>query len=63
MLHINWLNYHEVPDVDVWIAQNFYNAYCTPKSLFVEKHFDSWDPKIHVPRNYLWSFYVAAFNE
>ena len=28
--------------------------------LFVKKYFDSWDPKIHCPRNYLLIFYVAA---
>ena len=27
---------------------------------FVEKIFDSWDPKIHVPCNYLQIFYMAA---
>ena len=42
------------------IVQNFYNAYSTPKSFFVEKDFDSWDPKIRGPCNYLLSFYVAA---
>ena len=47
-------------DVNVEIVQNFYNAYSTPKSFFVEKYFDSWDPKIHGPRNYLQGFYVAA---
>ena len=26
----------------------------------VEKYFETWDPKIHGPRNYLQSFYVAA---
>ena len=59
VLTINWLNYHEVPNVNVEITQNFYTAYCTPKSFFVEKYFDSWDPKIHSPRNYLHIFYVA----
>ena len=29
----------------------------------VEKDFDIWDPKIHGPRNYLQSFYVAALIE
>ena len=60
MLPINWLDYHEFPDVNVDIAQNFYNAYCMPKYFFVEKDFDSWDPKIHDPPTYLQSFYVAA---
>ena len=56
MLPINWLNYRKVPDVNVDIVQNLYNAYCTPKSFFVEKYFDSWYPKIHGPHNYLQSF-------
>ena len=59
VIPINWLNYCEVPDVNVDIVQNFYNAYCTPKSFFSEKDFDSWDPKIHGPCNYLQSFYLA----
>ena len=63
MLTINWLNYHRVPDVNVKIAQDFYNAFCTPKYFFSEKDFDSWDPKIHGPRNYLQSFYVADLIE
>ena len=29
-------------------------------NCFVEKYFESWDPKIHDPRNYLQSFYVAT---
>ena len=61
MLHINWLNHTEVPDVNVEITKNFYNAYCKPKYFIVEKYFDSWDPKIHRPRNYLQSLYVDAF--
>ena len=28
--------------------------------VFVEKDFESWDPKIHSPRYYLQGFYVAA---
>ena len=31
--------------------------------FFVEKYFESWDPKIHGPRNCLQSFYVAALIE
>ena len=30
-----------------------------PKFVFVEKYFESWDPQIHVPCNYLQSFYMA----
>ena len=62
MFFINWLNYHEVTDVNVDIDHNFYNAYCMP-IRFVEKYFDSRDPKIHGPRNYLRGFYVAALIE
>ena len=63
MLPINWFNYHNVPDVNVEIAQNFYNAYCTPKYFFVERDFDSWDPKIHGYHYYLQSFYGFALIE
>ena len=60
MRPIIWLIHREVPYVNVEIVQNFYNAYFTPKLFFVEKDFDSWYPQIHVPCNYLQSFYVAA---
>ena len=60
MLPIIWLNHPEFPDFNVEIVQIFYNAYSTPKSFFVEKDFDSWDPKIHGPCNYLDIFYVAV---
>ena len=60
MLPISWLNHPKDPDVEVEIVQNLYNTYCMPKSFFVEKYFDSWDPKIHVPRNYIQIFYVVA---
>ena len=60
MIPINLLNHREVPDGNVKIVQNFYNAYSTPKSFFVEKDFDSWDPKIHGSRNYLQGFNLAA---
>ena len=60
MRPINWLNHRKVPYVNVEIVINFYNAYCTPKYIFFEKYFDSWDPKIHSPRNYLQGFYVAT---
>ena len=35
MLPNNWLNYHKVTDVNVDIAQNFYNAYHTPKYVLL----------------------------
>ena len=38
------------------ISENLYNANCTPKYFFVEKDFESWDPKIHGPCNYFQSF-------
>ena len=31
-----------------------------PKSVFDEKDFESWDPKIHGHHNYLQNFYVAS---
>ena len=30
------------------------------QNIFVEKYFNSWDPKIHGPCNYLQIFYVSA---
>ena len=60
MLPINWLNHHVAPDVNVEIVKNLYNAYCTPKSFFVEKDFDSWYPKTHCPCNYIQSFYMES---
>ena len=39
MLPINWLNYCDVPDVNLNIVQNFYNSYCTPKSIFCRERF------------------------
>ena len=42
------------------IYDNLQNAYCTPYEFFVEENFDIWHPKIHGPRNYLQSFYLAA---
>ena len=63
MLPIKWSNYHEIPYVNVEIAQFFYNAYCIPKYIFTEKYFNIWDHKIYSPINYLQSFYVAALIE
>ena len=63
MLPINWLNHHKVPDVNVDIVQNIYKSYTIPTYFFVEKYFDSWDPKIHGPRKYLLSFHVDALIE
>ena len=63
MLPKTWLEYQQYANVHVDITQNFYNAYCTQKYCFVEKYFESWDPKIHSPCNYLQSFYVADLVE
>ena len=60
MLPINCLNHRNVPDVNVEIVQEFYNAYSTPKSFLVERDYDSWDPEIHGPRIYLQSYHVNA---
>ena len=37
MILINWLIHHEVPNVNVEISQNFYNASCTPKYFLLRK--------------------------
>ena len=63
MINKTWLEYLQYKEVEVDITENLYNANCTPKSFFVEKYFESWDPKIHGPRNYLQSFYVAPLIE
>ena len=60
MLPKTWIEYQQYADLHVDITQNFYNAYSTQKYIFVEKDFDIWYPKIHGPRDYLQSFYVAA---
>ena len=60
MLPINWLNHCKVSDVNVDILEIFYNAYRTPKYFSLRKYFESWDPKIHGPCNYLQNFYVTA---
>ena len=56
MLPKTWLEYQQYEDVYGEITKSFYNAYCTPKAFFVEKYYESWDPKIHGPRNYLHIF-------
>ena len=63
MLPKTWLEYQHHADVHVEITQNVYNAYCKQKYLFLEKDFESWDTKIHGPRNYLQGFDVAALIE
>ena len=55
-----WLEHLQYEEVDVDILENLYNANCTPKYVLVEKDFESWDPKIHGPCNYLQIVYVAA---
>ena len=60
MLPKTWLEYQQYEDVHVAITKKLYNAYCTPKYVYVEKYLKSWDPKIHGPRNHLLSFYVAT---
>ena len=59
----NCLEYQQYEDVNVEITQYIYKAYCTPTYFYVEKYFESWDPKIHGPRIYLQSFYMAALIE
>ena len=57
-----WLEYLQYEEFDVEITENLYNAKCTPKT-FVEKYFESWDPKIHSPRNSFEGFHMAALIE
>ena len=45
------------------LHKKIYNDYCTQKYFFIEKYFDSWDPNIHGPFNYLQNLYVAALIE
>ena len=63
MLTKTWLEYQLYEGVHVEITQNLYNSYCTPKSFYVDKYFESWDTKIHGIRNYFQSFYVSALIE
>ena len=60
MLPINWLNHRELPDVNVEIVKNSITLTLRQNQFFVEKYFDSCDPKIHGPSNYLLGFYVAS---
>ena len=60
MLLKTLLGYQQNEDVHVEVTENFYYAYCTQKYFFVEKYFESWDPKFYGPHNYLQIFYVAA---
>ena len=60
MIIKTWFEYLQYEEVDADISENLYNANCTPTYCFVEKYFESWDPKIHSPCNHFQSFYVAA---
>ena len=55
-----WLEYLQYEEVVVDITENLYNANCTPKYVLFYKDFESWDPKIHGPYNYLKRFCVVA---
>ena len=48
-----WLYLLQFEDLSDKIYENFQNASCTPIKVFVEENFDSWNPKTHIPRNYL----------
>ena len=57
MIPKTWLEYQQYVDVHVEMTQKFIMP--TVRSFyFVEKDFESWDPKFHGPRNYHQSFYV-----
>ena len=55
-----WLCLLQFETIGEEIYENLQNAYFTPLEFFVEKNFDIWDHKIHAPRYYLQSFYLAA---
>ena len=55
-----WLCLLQFETIGEEIYENLQNAYCTPLEFFAEKNFDIWDPKIHGPRTYIQSFYLAA---
>ena len=59
VLIINGLNHRKVPDANLGILETFLRRLPYAKIFYVEKEFESWDPKILGPCNYLQSFYVA----
>ena len=61
ILPSRWLWLLQFETIGEEFYENLQNAYCTPLEFFVEKKFNIWDPEIHGPRNYLQSFYLAAF--
>ena len=44
----------------MWILGKVFIMPTVGQIVFAEKDFDSWDLKIHTPRNYLQSFYVNS---
>ena len=44
----------------MWGLQKVYIIPTVRQMFFVEKYFESWDPKIHGPCSHLQSFYVAS---
>ena len=60
ILPSKWIDLLKFENIGDEIYGNLQNSYCTPLEFFVEENFDNWHPKIHGPRNYLQSFYLAA---
>jgi hypothetical protein len=63
MLPKMWLRAQKafpLEEVRIEITDLFLSAILTSLAFFVEDDFKEWNPKIHGPRNFLQSFYVAA---
>ena len=59
ILPSKWIDLLKYKIIGDEIYEHFQNAYCTPLEFLIEENFDIWHPKIHGPRNYLQSFYLA----
>ena len=60
LLPSKWIDLLKYQNIGDEISENLQNACCMPLVFFVEENFDNWHPKIHGPRNYLQSFYLAT---
>ena len=60
ILPSKWIDLLKYENIGDEIYENLQNTCCTPLEFFVEENFDNWHSKIHGPRNYLQSFYLAA---
>ena len=60
LLPSQWIDLLKYEFIGDEFYENLQNAYCTSLKFFIEENFDIWHPKIHGPRNYIQSFYLAA---